>query len=219
MKIPVAIYRDWINSRKVPSDRKQLANEALNTFEILSARKTIEPFDLEPIIQAAKSPYLVAFDIGTEMLVRLAVNNLTAQSVIREIILGARKENERFRMIAALNNDLPREFTIELLRKALYDKGKRVREKAAAMADTLELKELLPEIDKCLHSESHPITKKGIELHAAMLRDGYLLKKIEDGNYSLTVRINNGWRVQIVKKAEIENGKLYQIIADARSQP
>jgi len=163
MKIPVAIYRDWINSRKVPSDRKQLANEALNTFEILSARKTIEPFDLEPIIQAAKSPYLVAFDIGTEMLVRLAVNNLTAQSVIREIVLGARKENERFRMIAALNNDLPREFTIELLRKALYDKGKRVREKAAAMADTLELKELLPEIDKCLHSEPHPITKKGIE--------------------------------------------------------
>jgi len=222
MNISISIYRGWVNAQNDPPDRKQIAHEALDTYEKLVGHDAIERHELGPIVIAAMCPYRVAYDIGTEMLVRLASSNVTAQDVIREIVFNSHKVSERFRIIANLSHGLSREYTVELIRKALNDKGNRVREKAAEVADSLELKELLPDLDKRLLSENHPSAKRAIEFHAAMLRDGYVLKQNVDGSFALTVRKkngwNNGWSGKTIKKEDIENGKLQFLIEKIQSQ-
>ena len=58
MNIPVSKYREWVNERNAPSDRKQIAYAALDAYEKLVTRETIERDDLEPIVIAARSPYI-----------------------------------------------------------------------------------------------------------------------------------------------------------------
>ena len=72
--LPVSSYREWLREwlreRREERSKKLLAERAMDAFEALEDRKTIRADDLRPIIEAARSPYIVAWDIGMHFLCR-----------------------------------------------------------------------------------------------------------------------------------------------------
>ncbi len=219
MQIPVSEYREWIEKRNDPEDRKQVARAVLDAYEELTDRTTIEEHELEPIVAAATSPYLVAWDIGTTFLVRLAKKNSTAQEAIRNIAFHARKVNARFQIVATLRPGLPEKLCVEIVKRALHDKGNRVREKAVFAADRLHLKQLLPDLEARLGCEEHPNVRWHLKYHIAMLRDGYLLERDEKGNPMLTVRTKNGWASPPITQQDLDDGRLQDIVKQVQSNP
>lgn len=215
LNMPVLIPRwhEWVEEQREPPDRKRMAHAALDAYEKLAKRKRIRPDELEPIVIAAKCPYSFVWEIGTKFILCLAETNSTAQNAIRDIVVNARKVNERFQMVAKLRSGLPESFCEELIRQALNDKGNRVREKAAEAPDRLHLKRLVPDLENRLQMETHPNAKRSLEFHTVMLRDGYLLENDGQGNAKITIREKDGWSSQFITQSDIDEGKLEEIIA------
>lgn len=216
MPFSVSESRDRINRCNAPSDRKRIALEALDAYEAVADRTSIEMHELAPIVVAVKSPYDIAWGSGTRLLIRLGKINPTARDANRDIILNSRKVNERFQMIATLTAGLPEEWYVEIIRQALNDKGCRVREKAAEAADRLRLKQLVLDLERRLLREEHPKTRRSLEFHAAMLRDGYILEHDDRGNPRLTIRDKDGWVGKYITKKDLDDGMLNAIINEVR---
>src|SRR5262249_4440525 len=62
--LPASRYRNWLRGRKEDDRKKRPASRALDTYEMLASRTTVSREDLEPLLDAARSPYFVSYDIG-----------------------------------------------------------------------------------------------------------------------------------------------------------
>ena len=98
----------------------------MDTFEALANQKAIEPDDLTPIIDAARSPYIVAWDIGMHFLCRVALAMHEVGRNAMRNLLACGKAQVRVNLITELHDRLPKEFCIELIRRGLVDRSKRV---------------------------------------------------------------------------------------------
>lgn len=192
---------------------KQLAYAALDAYEKLTKRKRIRPHELERLVVAAKSRYLVAWDIGTVFLARLAESHVVA----REAMLGimeSTKAEERSKIIGALNGKLPKEFLLKMIRKAIDDRAKSVRMTAGTTADVLHLKELIPDLQARLETEGDSDVQRALRFHIAMLDVGYEIEDWGDGLCRLTVSTDRGWRSQLISKEQATGEPLRAVLAE-----
>jgi hypothetical protein len=195
--LPVSSYREWLRDRREDRPKKLLAERAMDAFEALEHRKTIRADDLAPIIEAARSPHMVAWDIGMHFLCRLAAAHDVAREAMRN--LGAyRKSGVRSNLILVLHDRLPKEFCIEMIRRALTDKSKRVRGLAADQARILILHELLPDLTRRADHEVEPKLKFAMKWAIALIRDRYFVYPRPDGSQAFVVRISDGCPAQIL---------------------
>jgi hypothetical protein len=194
--LPVSDYREWVRQRPDDRSKKPLAEGAMDTFEALANQKAIEPDDLTPIIDAARSPYIVAWDIGMHFLCRVAAIHEVGRNAMRNL-LACGKAQVRVNLITELHDRLPKEFCIELIRRGLVDRSKRVREAAADKARILILHELLPDLKRCEEDELQAEMKLAMNWAIALIRDGYFVNTLPDGSKSLVVRISDGYPAQL----------------------
>ena len=189
---PVSDYRDWVRLRPDDRAKKMLAESALDTFEALANQEMIEADRLAPVVDAARSPYFVAFDIGMHFLCRIAAMHEVARSAMRNL-LASGKAQVRVNLIRVVHDRLPKEFCIELIRRGLTDRSKRVREVAAEQARILLLHELLPDLQQSEENEDDAKMKFAMNGAIALIRDGYFVNTHPDGSKSLVVRISDGY--------------------------
>lgn len=195
--LPVSSYREWLRERREDRPKKLLAERAMDTFEALEHRKTIGADDLTPIIEAARSPYIVAWDIGMHFLCRLAAAHDVARDAMRNLMAYG-KSQVRVNLIGVLHDRLPKEFCIEIIRRALTDKSKRVRDVAADRARVLILHELLPDLTRRAEDEVEPKMKFAMNWAVALIRDRYFVYPRPDGSQAFVVRISDGYPAELL---------------------
>lgn len=195
--LPVSSYREWLRERREDQSKKILAERAMDAFEALKNREKIGADDLTPIIEAARSPYLVAWDIGMHFLCRLAAGYEVARDSMRDL-MACGKSQVRVNLIAVLHDRLPKEFCIEIIRRGLADESKRVREIAADRARILILHELLPDLIRREADELEPKMKFAMKWAISLIRDCYFVYHRPDGSRAFVVRISDGCPAELL---------------------
>lgn len=210
----VSENRAWVRENMKEPSKRRLLLAAIDAYDHCHRARNASASEIAPIVKAAKSRFTRVWEIAADFLMRLTPKHPAAREAALEM-LKSDKVNERFQLVASLRRPAPKALLAEMVRAALRDKSFRVREKAAEAADRLQLRRLLPDLEAILAEEEHPTARRAIEFHAAMLRDGYLLRD-EDGEPCLWVRTRWGWSTPPITKKAVEKGRLKSIVAKAR---
>ena len=195
-----------------PQERKNLAYNALDDFEKLKSRKKIEHKELETIVEAATCPYVMVWDIGTTLLMALSSKHECAREAAYKIVCSSKKAKHRVQIVAGLDNNMPREYCVRIVRTALNDRGSNIRGAAAIASDRFFLKELIPDLEGRLKIEKNKYTRNAIRYHLGMLRDGYFYEKSESGEHRLTLRSEDGWRTPNLNKYDIDRDGVKSVV-------
>ena len=195
--LPVSSFREWLDEQRDDESRKRPAYKALDTFEALAERSSIAKEALAPMVEAARSPYVVAWDIGMRFLSRLGAKHPAAREVMGEL-MSKGKAAEKVRVLGALWDHLPKSFCLTLIRQGLKDRSKRVRQSAADVARCLILSEMIEDLCQAGSVEREAVTKWQIEHAVALIRDGYHLYVGPDGRETFVVRISDGFPARLL---------------------
>ncbi|TJY43900.1 hypothetical protein E5161_00375 [Cohnella pontilimi] len=211
--MPTERTRNFIEEFIDDEEQRLILVASCNAFDRLETKLTIEPSELQPIVNAAKNKHKAVWQIGGDFLWRLSINHEEARNVIRTLI-HSRYVDERFQIMACIRKDVPVSFSKEIIREGIADtKGKRVREKAAQAFFDLNIKELVPDFEIALDKEQNEETKESIRMHLHLIRDGYYLKKYRENHLTLFFPNKEEWGgISIcgisVKPEEISNEKM-----------
>jgi hypothetical protein len=220
--VSTACYRTWLNEYLGEPQMRQLASEALDAFERIEDAASISADEIVPIVDAASCRFVRVWEIGADLLKRLAVRHQAAQNAISRM-LHDRNAGIRFQAVALLGlSRLPRPFAASLIRLGLRDRSHQVRGKVAEAACQLGLTELIAELEASLTEEKHPIARQSLEFAVALLRDGYLLQRTRGKLTNIWVRRerNRGWCISVpITDDDLHSGKLETIIASAKAMP
>lgn len=197
----VSSYRKCLREGREDQSKKRPAERALDCFEALKKRMAIRGEELAPILEAARSPYAIAWDIGLHFLCRLAAAHEVARDGMRDLMAGG-KARVRMYLLAVLHDRLPKEFCIELIRRGLADTSKRVREVAADQARILILHELLPDLIRSAEAEPEAEMKFAMNWAIALIRDRYFVYTGPDGSRAFVVRISDGYPAELLYPGE-----------------
>lgn len=189
--IPPAEFREWLAQRREPAVKKAPAALAITTYEALSGRGVVTEHDITPVVTAARSPNKLAWDMGVYFLTRLAARHEVARAAL-DALATDRLAELRGRALMALNDALPKSFCIDLVRRGLADRSRRVRDIGADMCRRLLLVDLLPELIAAAEAETHAMAKLQMEIFVGIIREGYHIYPDPDGTLRVVVRITEG---------------------------
>jgi len=211
-------YRTWVQG--LPPAQRNPAKSAIDKFCQLQSKRSVSESDLSLLVSAVRNRFAPVWEVGTDLLFRLARKHAAARDAIRSLMCST-KVTDRFHVIAMLGHlsesvAFPKRFSMELIRTALRDKGNRVREKGAQAAERLCLTELVPDLEACLKTECNESPKWAMQHHLLLLRDGYYLEYI-NGSPELTIRTKDGFTSVSISKDDIRGGKLPSIVAEMQA--
>jgi hypothetical protein len=103
-----------------------------------------------------------------------------------------------------------------MLQRGLTDKSARVRWKAADRADWLERRDLLPDLERALTAEKNAKTRRTLEYHQRMLRDGYIAEDRPGGRISIWVRTSDGTSGHDIDAATVKEKGIVAVVAELR---
>jgi hypothetical protein len=215
-------YRTWIDEYLDEPQKRQLALEALDAFERIENAASISIDEIAPIVDAASCRFVRVWEIGADLLNRLAVRHEEARNAIIRMLRN-RKAAVRFQAIALLGlSKLPGPFAASLIQLGLCDRSHQVRGKVAEAACQLGLTHLIADLEASLATETHAIALQSLEFAVALLRDGYFLQRTGDKLTNVWVRRegNRGWCISVpITDDDLRSGKLDDIIAKAKAMP
>jgi HEAT repeat protein len=196
--------------------------EALDAFERIENAASISADEIAPIVDAARCRFVRVWEIGADLLNRLAVRHEKARNAIVKM-LRDRKAEVRFQAIALLGlSRLPASFAASLIQMGLHDRSHQVRGKVAEAACQFALTDLIADLEASLIAERHAIARQSLEFAVALLRDGYLLQRTGGKLTNVWVRRerNRGWCISVpITDDDLRTGKLDTIIARAKAMP
>ena len=206
--------RTWVNeNRRIKDDKRKVILSALDVFDQLQEVRNLTAGQLTPIIDAVRCPLPGAWDIGGRLLAALAVTQNVAQEAFRNLVASP-KANERLQAVLSLSPKMPPELLQEFLSKTINDRSNRVRLWTAEMSDRLLLREMLPKLLERATVETESEVRRALEFHAAMIRDGYLVRREEDGRLNLIIRLPGGGATsQEIKQKDVDRGRVPAIVA------
>jgi hypothetical protein len=143
-------------------------------------------------MEAARSPYFVAWDIGLELLCRLAARHQAARDAMSNLMNSARSP-VRSRILGAVHDRLPKQFCIDLVNRGLADRSKRVRGAAADCCRRFILREMLDALSQVASRETDAGVKFELEYAMGLIRDEYFVYARPDGTRAFVVRISDGY--------------------------
>ena len=174
--VSTASYRTWIDEYLDDPKKRRLAIEAIEAFERSENAETISADEIAPIVDAASCEFVRVWEIGVDLLNRLAARHQEARNAIVKM-LGDRKADVRFHAVAMLGLcAFPSPFAVSLIRLGLRDRSYHVRGKVAEAACQLGLTELIGELEALQTAEKHAVARQSMEFAVALLREGYLLQ-------------------------------------------
>ena len=218
----VESYRTWIDQNLEEPERRRLASRALDAFERLEIAASIATGELRPILDAVKCHYVRVWEIGADLLNRLAFNHQAAQEALIAL-LHEKKASVRFQSIALLGwSSVPTSLASCLIRLGLCDKSYEVRGRVAEAAYQLGLVEVIPDLEGSLVTEKHSVARYCMEFAVALLRDGYLLQRDRGKLTNVWVKRERerGYCTSVpITDDDLNAGRLASIIAGAKSRP
>jgi len=98
----------------------------------------------------------------------------------------------RLNIIAILQTNPPENVINDLLKKGLCDKSSKVKLKALDIILGLRRKNMIPIIEELYKSENDPKILESMNFSISLLKDGYILRDLNDVSKSLTVLTSSG---------------------------
>jgi hypothetical protein len=126
-----------------------------------------------------------------------------AVSLIAELSQGP-KVSQRYNAILCLSPQTPFDLVVLVIEAALKDRSAKVRTKAADRMLELKLTKALPALRSALIPEAHAETRATMEFTLALLRDGYLVRSINDEYCSITRLGSRGISTEVVRHELLE---------------
>ena len=220
--VSIESYRTWIDEYLDEPRKRLLALEALDAFERIENTASISPDEIAPIVDAARCHFVRVWEIGADLLNRLAAQHEEARNAIVKM-LHDRKVAVRFQAIALLGlSKLPGPFVTSLIQLGLRDRSHQIRGKVAEAACQLGLTGLIADLEASLATENNAIALQSLEFAVALLQDGYLLQRTGGKLTNIWVRRerNRGWCISVpISDDDFRAGKLDTIIARAKAMP
>lgn len=211
----------WL--RKFPNEKPErmaIIFEAVAAYDACIFNAEVSQADLQPIVNAAMSPYTLVFEVGCNFLGTLAEMHEPARQCWLAMA-RAKLAPARWHAVAYLETHLPESLRREVLSLALYDKSSVVREKGVEKAWRFKFKDLLPQLDAILLTEKHPGVRESLEFYIPLLRDGYFVAANDDGSgYWLTVgMLDGGIAGRFILAEEYSDDYVRGAIAELRDSP
>lgn len=212
--IDTAALRDYVERVADATETKAIAREALDRYEALGEIGDLTADELEPIVLAATSRFVLAWSIGADLLLDLATRSGTAADIVLRLVATGRV-NEKLPLIASLSRNVPEDFAAELLRFAIHDRSSRVRVKAAEAIVRLEL-DLVDELRRQVENETHRVAKSQLERWLVWGTVGYEVEHEDDGSASVSVWHRGCLTGFHIAAAEIAAGRLVDRVEETR---
>jgi hypothetical protein len=181
-----ADFRKFLGEQDLSPERRALAEAAITAFLDFSDRE--DPALLAPLIAAARAPARALFEIGATLLGLLAQEFEAA----REAWLGLtidRTSTARFTAVAYLTPEMPRGFAQRVVERALADKSTKVRSKGVELASELELRALVPQLERLATDDPDEAVRRSLASWLPILRDGYRLVGTKEDGYWVHFRV------------------------------
>ena len=213
-------YRSYLQDAQEPSDRLELAHNAIDCFQQCEINDHFTAAELAPIIEAAVSRYKFVFETGGALLVALARRNSVAQQALLRMA-SDRKVTARFHAVAFLERSLPERLCAKIIELALSDTSPKVRCMGVQRAEELKFSSFVSQLEQMLETESHPDVVRSLECHLPVLRDGYRLEPSLDGTgYNLTFRSDRGsFGGPYIPKEKCNKEYIEHVIEERRKKP
>ncbi len=179
-------FREWISHHNERPELRELALDTVDVFEqiLLSSPPSSELTG--KLADAAMHSHQIVWEIGLSSLLLLGESRDDARSFIAEMA-HSRKMEHRRRSIRYLTDRHPRSFSIAILSTLLQDRSGKIRGFAAGQIERLNLRELIPVLERAVEQESQRTVRFEIELSLALLRRNYFEYENTHG-YALVLR-------------------------------
>jgi hypothetical protein len=218
-------YHDDVRGDVKDPAHREIGHRAVDAFFDHLKTDHLPPEALAAVVAGATCPARAVWERSIGFLYDLAARHPSARDAVRDVLLNG-GATARFQMVAGLSDRaaLPVEFVHQMLRTALADPSRKVREMAATRAAHLRTNDLLPDLVQRASSEPNRELARAMHTYVALLRDGYVLKPpIDDDDDDsndplLTVRLDDRLMSQPVPQQAIDRlglPKIAQLIREA----
>ena len=210
----------WEIATKVSIGKLPLPSDWCDEFSSTLAShgyQRISAEQLQVIVGAVSSPRARTWENCCTLLMWASEHWPEAADAILEM-MRSQKAHVRFAALCSLGSKTPQVVVDQALRNGLADRSSRVRWKAADQANALSCRHLIPDITTALSSEKNPQTKSSIAFSLGFLRDGYVIKPVENGKFSIAVRLRTGGTGVTVTATELETKGIDLIVSEVRER-
>jgi hypothetical protein len=210
-------YAAWFERRRGPRDAKAEADllAVADAYDAAMQDGMLSAEQLQRVVDGASDPRALLWNNATDLLMKLSGKWPAAADAIATMFRSG-KAHVRFAALCSLGRETPVDVTDALMKAGLMDKSSRVRWKAVDRANTLERRNLVPEITAALAAESDDKARGSMELDLRMLRDGHWVRPESPGRTSVMARLHNGIASKTVDDDELKSKGLEAILAELR---
>ena len=216
-------FRSWTSGPESIEDEaaRRVGARALELFarEYVSERTCSDEL-LDAVVAAAKCEETFVGVMAVTLLRHLAASHESARQAVRDLLHDALPEKVRVGAVLVVDAmpappPLPREFVVDVLRRATRDPTPRVRHVAACTAAMRDVHELLDDVLRVRDQTANRDDRGWLDLYVDLLRDGYSLEEIpaDDEAWKSVTSLGRplfGMKVRC-------DGSLYGHVTDART--
>jgi hypothetical protein len=210
-------YAAWFERRRGPRDAQDEADllAVADAYDAAMQSGKLSAGQLQRVVDGASASRALIWNNATDLLMKLSGRWPAAADAIAQMF-RSRKSHVRFAALCSLGKDTAVAVADALLTAGFRDKSSRVRWKAVDRANSLERRNLVPEITAALAVESDNKARRSMELGLRMLRDGHWVQPESPGRTSVTARLHNGIAARTVSDDELQAKGLAAILAELR---
>jgi hypothetical protein len=210
-----AIYKDWLKHEY--SGPRNLDDEA-TLLQVAAAYDAVQHSgrltkgQLQKIVNGASSKKMLVWSNSVDLLNHISVQFGEAADAVIEMS-KSKQAHVRFNALCSLGRNTPTAVVDAVIRSGLVDKSSRVRWKAADRAHQLKRIQLVPELTAAIQVERDAKTRSAMAFDLSLLRDGFILKKADSGNFDLTVSYPGGIMGKTVSARDVRSQGIEAIVA------
>jgi DNA-binding transcriptional ArsR family regulator len=212
-------FATWLQSRRGPREPKleALLLRVADAYDTVKEREELLADQLRLIVEAASSSRAL---LWTNCVSFLGVLSQQWPQAAEAVLAMSRNRiaTVRFNAICCLTAGTPEAVITAVLKAGLVDKSSRVRWKATDVLEKLEKRSLIPELTSALAAEQNAKTRRALEHHLLLLRDGYIVEQESDSTFQVCARTRGGCAARGVTEAELRAKGIDRIVSEIQKR-
>jgi hypothetical protein len=212
-------YAEWFPNRRGPRNAaaEAAALHAADAYDAMTAQgKPSRPL-LDVLVEAAGFPHALVWNCAVDLLSK----SVRAWPEVADTVgamMRHRSSTARFSAMCCVKEHMPPHVARDMIRAGLSDKSGQVRWKAGEAASRLKFVEFVPLLERVAAAEKPGRTRGSLEYSLRMLRDGYILRSMGDGTYSLWIDTARGYSGTSVSESELKAKGIEALVAAFRRE-
>jgi hypothetical protein len=195
--------------------REKIILAAADAYDAAAASGNMTEEHLRTIVQAVSHPSTRIWESCCSLLAAASERwQIAAEAIIT--MLRERRAHIRFSAICSLGEKTPAAVIDKVLKAGLVDRSARVRWKAADMACSLDQRQLIPDVAAAVSRERNASAKDTIDFALHFLRDGFLVRRQDNGSYWVSVRLSRGGTGTEISEREFAEKGIEAIVDEIR---